>query len=90
MCDYEFQEEDYNLICPINNDVFEDPVKAEDSRTYDRLGIESWFQSLQQRGLPIVSPWTREGMGTRLVKDDAAAVAANRLREEGQERCAGG
>jgi hypothetical protein len=81
MEDYEMQQEDYDLVCPIVNDVFEDPVKAEDGKTYERSGIESWFQSLRQRGLPITSPWTRREIGARLVRDEAAAGRAKRLRQ---------
>jgi hypothetical protein len=81
MEDYELQQEDYDLFCPIVNDVFEDPVKAEDGKTYERSGIESWFQSLRQRDLPIISPWTRREIGEKLVRDEAAAERAKGLRQ---------
>ncbi len=78
---YEFQEEDYDLICPILNDVFEDPVKAEDGKTYDRSGIEAWFESCERLGVPTLSPWTRQAMGKRLHNDEAAAGAAKKQRQ---------
>ena len=81
MEEYDFQEEDYDLICPILNDVFQDPVKAEDGKTYDRSGIQAWFESRERLGLPILSPWTRQVMGKQLRNDDAAAGAAKKLRQ---------
>jgi GTP-binding protein EngB required for normal cell division len=78
---YQLTEEDYAFVCPISNDIFQDPVKAEDGRTYDRSGIEAWFASCRQRGLPIVSPWTRKKIGTQLKADAAAASGAAKLRK---------
>lgn len=34
-----------NLICPITNEVFKDPVVAEDGFTYERTAIEEWFKT---------------------------------------------
>jgi sugar lactone lactonase YvrE len=79
--EYDLKAEDYDLICPILNDIFVDPVKAEDGRTYESSAIQSWFQSCLQRGRPIVSPSTREAMGTSLEKEISAATAAERLRQ---------
>jgi hypothetical protein len=90
MADHEHADDDeedddehyYDLICPITNEIFEDAVKAEDGRTYERSGIEAWFASLRQRGLGIVSPCpTRQEMGTRLERDEEAAGRAQRLRK---------
>ena len=37
--------EDVNLMCPISQDLFEDPDVASDGNTYSRAGIEQWFRS---------------------------------------------
>ena len=39
------EPEDINLMCPISQDLFEDPVVASDGNTYSRAGIEQWFRS---------------------------------------------
>ena len=78
---YQFQEEDFEFFCPYSQDIFVDPVKAEDGKTYDRSSIEGWFESLRRRGRPIVSPVTLRAMGTGLVPDAAAAAGAQRLRQ---------
>jgi hypothetical protein len=33
-------DHEFLYFCPITNNIFEDPVKAEDGRTYEREGIE--------------------------------------------------
>ena len=32
------------FVCPITNGLFEDPVVADDGRTYSRQAILDWFQ----------------------------------------------
>jgi hypothetical protein len=73
---------EFLFFCPITNNIFEDPVKAEDGRTYERDGIEAWFASCRKRNLPVTSPWTREEIGTELKSDPEAASGAQKLREE--------
>lgn len=44
------------IICPISQTVFEDPVTTADNFTYERLSIERWFQIRQSSpltGLPL-------------------------------------
>lgn len=44
------------IICPISQAVFEDPVTTSDNFTYDRRSIERWFQSNRSSpltGLPL-------------------------------------
>jgi hypothetical protein len=73
---------EFALYCPITYKIFEDPVKAEDGRTYERDGIEAWFESCRKRNIAITSPWTRLEMGTGLETNSEAAAQARRLREE--------
>jgi ubiquitin-protein ligase len=45
-----------DIICPISQAVFEDPVTTSDNFTYDRRSIERWFQIRQSSpstGLPL-------------------------------------
>ena len=55
------------FVCPITNGLFEDPVVADDGRTYSRQAILDWFQGCRERQVPITSPYTREEMSERLV-----------------------
>ncbi len=80
------EDHEFALYCPVTYSVFQDPVKAEDGRTYEREGIEAWFQSCRQRNLAITSPWTREEIGTSLVPDAHAAEHAERLRRQLAEK----
>jgi hypothetical protein len=61
----------FDMVCPVSLDVFRDPVKAEDGKTYERHNITQWFASAEQQNLPITSPLTRQTMGKALVVDDA-------------------
>jgi hypothetical protein len=78
---YDIKEEEYELVCPITNEIFEDAVQAEDGITYEHSGIESWFDSLRKRNLPIVSPCTRTEIGTSLQENAPASAHAAKLRE---------
>tara|TARA_Y100001970_G_C13957912_1_gene711669 strand:- start:320 stop:865 length:546 start_codon:yes stop_codon:yes gene_type:complete len=51
------------LICPITQELFIDPVIAEDGQVYEREAIEEWFRTYPSTRSPI----TRERIGTRLM-----------------------
>ena len=53
--------------CPITYVLFEDPVVADDGRTYSRQAILDWFKDCRRRQVPITSPLTRVEMSERLV-----------------------
>ena len=42
----------HELRCPISGDLMEDPVVAEDKRSYEREMIEAWFAQCTARGQP--------------------------------------
>ena len=44
------------LVCPITNAVLEEPMLAEDGRTYSKDAILAWFKSCSERQIPITSP----------------------------------
>ena len=50
----------WTMVCPITNSLFEEPVVAEDGKTYSKRALLAWFESCKARGLPITSPCTRE------------------------------
>ncbi|KAK3250653.1 hypothetical protein CYMTET_39973 [Cymbomonas tetramitiformis] len=52
------------FMCPILLQLMTDPVIAADGHTYDRCGIEQWFQNNQQEHRPILSPMTGAVIGT--------------------------
>jgi hypothetical protein len=73
-------DHEFKFYCPILRKIFENPVKAEDGRTYERQGIEEWFESCRKQGKLITSPWLRDKtMGTTLVADRTAAAGAKKL-----------
>ncbi len=75
-------DHEFKFYCPILMRIFEEPVKAEDGRTYDREGIEAWFETCRVKNEPITSPWTRERMGQVLRPDWEAAESAEKVRAE--------
>ena len=69
--------------CPLSLDIMEDPVIAEDGRTYEREEIESWISTKRNRS-PLIteaqeeldaetvpSPMTGEKMGIKLIPNIA-------------------
>ena len=43
----------------INGELIDDPVLAEDGRTYSRESITKWIEQCRTQNNPITSPWTR-------------------------------
>ena len=47
------------LCCPITQEVYFDPVRAADGKTYERTAIEGWIQTKSLRNEPgVPSPIT--------------------------------
>ena len=44
------------LICPITQELFNDPVVAEDGHTYERIALQRWFDDSKNK--PLRSPAT--------------------------------
>ena len=73
-----------DLICPITNEIFYDPVLALDGITYEREAIETWFIENE------TSPVTREKIGklvipSKLIKnlvDNMIAINSNLKMEQ--------
>ncbi|CAF1657039.1 unnamed protein product [Didymodactylos carnosus] len=53
-----------NLICPLTERVFDDPVTAGDGQTYERAAIIEWLN------LYHCSPSTGEAMDSNLINND--------------------
>ena len=56
--------EDDSLICPITQEVFRDPVLAEDGRLYERAAITRW---INEHG---TSPFTRQVLDVNRLEPD--------------------
>ena len=70
------------FICPISNFLMEDPVLAEDGRSYEREMIEAWFAQLAAQGQRhMTSPVTRQRMGRSLRANDTVKRAIAELHE---------
>ena len=72
----------HELVCPIMGDFMEDPVVAEDGRSYERDMIAAWFAQCTASGQPCTSPVTREPMGSRLVENGTLKRTISELREQ--------
>jgi hypothetical protein len=55
-----FVEVPTDLCCPIDFDIFTDPVVTKSGDSYSRKSIERWFATCKEKGLPIRSPATNE------------------------------
>lgn len=61
--------DDFDLVCPITQDVFEDPVTAADGCVYERRALECW---ISQRGAqPLLSPLKNTPMSAKVTPNDA-------------------
>lgn len=69
--------EGVHLICPITHEIMSDPVIAADGHTYEREGIERWFETHE------TSPVTREALESRrLLPNRAMKSMIEQWREE--------
>jgi len=55
------------FVCPITNGIFEEPMSADDGRTYSKHAILSWFKSCHEQQRPIISPCSRQPISENLV-----------------------
>jgi Mg-chelatase subunit ChlD len=62
-------------MCPIDFDVFTDPVIADDGRTYERTAIQRWFDAGNR-----ISPMTRQRISTTLIPNRAIRDEVERIR----------
>ena len=72
-------EEEY--VCPIAQELFIDPVTAEDGRVYEREKIARWFQECEDD--MTTSPVTNEPMGFQLFPAHLVKSTLARLVEAG-------
>lgn len=75
----EGMEEEY--VCPISQELFIDPVTAEDGRVYERDKIGRWFQECENE--QTTSPVTNESMGFQLFPAHLVKSTLARLVAEG-------
>ena len=74
-------DDDDNLICPITQEYFRDPVLAEDGRLYEREAITRW---INEHG---TSPFTRQVLDVNhLQPDDEVRRRADRQRRRQRRR----
>lgn len=76
----------HDFRCPITGELMEDPVVAEDGRSYERELIRQWFAQCTVQGTPITSPITREEIGSRLVSNRALKQSLAQLLEQQQQQ----
>ena len=57
-------DDDENLICPITQEYFRDPVRAGDGRLYERAAITRW---INEHG---TSPFTRQALYVKHLQPD--------------------
>jgi hypothetical protein len=82
LCDFDLS----CLVCPITNALFNEPVLADDGHTYSKHAILSFFKSLSERDLPIISPCTRKPISEQLVpnSDIAKSIEEYMNRRQGK------
>ena len=76
----------HDFRCPITGELMEDPVVAEDGRSYEREQIRQWFARCTAQGTPITSPITREEIGSRLVPNRALRQSLAQLLEQQKQQ----
>ena len=69
------------FVCPISQELFIDPVTAEDGRVYEREKIARWFQECEDD--MTTSPVTNESMGFQLFPAYLVKSTLTRLVEHG-------
>ena len=69
----------FDFNCPIGGDIMEDPVVAEDGRSYSRELIEMWFEQCRSQDQEITSPITRAPMGDTLTENISLRGAIEEL-----------
>jgi hypothetical protein len=70
-----------SFVCPITNAIFDEPMLADDGRTYSKTAILAWFKCRSERQLQITSPCTRKPMSERLVPNEDIAKSIEEYRK---------
>ena len=55
-------------MCPISGKLLNDPVKADDGFTYERVAIEEWLRDCDHLGSPMLG--AEVSIGPTLVPDE--------------------
>lgn len=82
-----------DLVCPITQEICNNPVVASDGNTYEKQAIQTWFDAQRNSTGSIRSPVTNaymdlEASGTMLVENKAVVGMARNHREKlGEELC---
>jgi GTP-binding protein EngB required for normal cell division len=74
----------HKFRCPISGDLMDDPVIAQDGRSYERELIKRWFGQCHGQGKPLTSPVTREPMNPELRSNPTLKQSIAELRETQQ------
>jgi hypothetical protein len=56
-----------DVVCPITNEVMTDPVVNKAGQTYERNGIQWWFDLCNDEGRPLTDPMTKEPLADGLL-----------------------
>ena len=75
------------LVCPITQEVFRDPVIAEDGHTYERTAILRWFQTGQTRSPTTNALLAGRAVVPNLAVQGMATAHRERLGRELLKRC---
>ena len=82
-----------DLVCPITQEIFNNPVVASDGNTYEKQAIKTWFDAQRNSTGSVRSPVTNAYMdldsaGMMLVENKAVASMARSHKEKlGEELC---
>jgi hypothetical protein len=82
-----------DLVCPITQELYENPMLASDGHTYEKYAIQTWFDSQRSSTGSIRSPVTNayidmDGPGMLLIENKAVTGMARNYREQlGRELC---
>ena len=71
----------WNLVCPITNAIFEDPMVASDGRTYSKAALLDWLASRKERKLPVTSPFG-DTITENFSPNERMAAAINKYRKQ--------
>jgi ankyrin repeat protein len=55
------------LVCPITGELFQHPVVAMDSHTYEKAALEAWVAKCKSKGQPLLSPKTNLPMAEGMI-----------------------
>jgi ankyrin repeat protein len=77
-----FIEVPVDLCCPIDSEIFTDPVIAKCGHSYSRKFIEKWFSTCDEKKKPVTSPATNELLSSReLIPNRELASRVGKFRD---------